>query len=75
MALMPATKDDAIDLLFALAEEGPESVAGKDHWGRYTVVLSGNCYVTFEVRDKPGHDPPRYIWVFAPIEFVEPEQL
>jgi hypothetical protein len=52
-------------------DASPEDLGiGRDHFGRYTTLLSGDCFVTLEERPNPD----RHYWVFEPIPYDLPPE-
>ena len=71
MALPDASRADAIEFLFALGDASPQELGiEQDHFGRYTTLLAGDCFVTFEERPNPD----RHYWVFEPIPYELPPE-
>ena len=71
MALPEPSRSDAIEFMCALVDSSPEALAiERDHFGRYTTLLKGDCFVTFE--DRPPPDP--HYWVYEPIPYDLPPE-
>lgn len=71
MDLHEHTRDDAIEFFFALVDASPEELGiERDHFGRYTTLLSGDCFITLEERP----DPDRHYWVYEPIPYDLPSE-
>jgi hypothetical protein len=69
MDLPAASRADALDFFFALVDASPQELGIEpDHFGRYTTMLSGDSFVTFEERP----DPDRHYWVYEPIPYDLP---
>jgi hypothetical protein len=69
IALEEPSRSEAIGLLNVLVDGGTDAtLIPPDRWGRFTAILSGEWFVTFEVRT----DPDLHIWVFPPVGWEEP---
>lgn len=55
MALPDVPRADAIEFFFALVDASPEQLGIEpDHFGRYTTLLAGDCFTTFEEPPDPA---------------------
>jgi hypothetical protein len=71
MALESPVYEHAIDLLAGLTA-GPDAIPGADldMWGRYSIVLDGECLVYFSLRaddETEGAPDGPYVYVLPPI--------